>query len=196
MLSKEQKAAGKRINSLILRNRFKEAIALAKKELKLLPPGDWDAHWLYAQLSSAYYEQKKYKIALRYARKAHAITKSLCPLVLWHLAGALCYGTRKDVKKAIKLYHDILEMKRFIVCNESRPQMTALRSDCRIRLAINYYRLDQLQKAVHWGKMFVRYFPLGKLDRDGYSIEGVTKKEFGIKWLKRVKAEIANEANR
>ena len=45
-------------------------------------------HWLLTRLSSEYYEQRKYALALKYAEKAFAEVPS-CPLVMWDYAGAL-----------------------------------------------------------------------------------------------------------
>ena len=45
-------------------------------------------HWVLTRISSEYYEQGKYALALKYAEKAFAEVPS-CPLVLWDLAGAL-----------------------------------------------------------------------------------------------------------
>jgi tetratricopeptide (TPR) repeat protein len=186
MLSKEQRSNGKKINSWILRGRYKEAIALAKKELKRLPLNDWDAHWLYTQLSAAYYEQRKYKTALKYSSKAYDIAP-WCPLSIWHYAGDL-YDNKK-FSIAADLYHSMLEKSTnelaFGVCGEGREMASTYKSDCRIRLAMCYFKMKELQKARHWARLFLRYYPKSKL--------GIYRKEFGKKWFREIEKEIANE---
>jgi tetratricopeptide (TPR) repeat protein len=186
MLSTDQKSNGKKINSWIQRGRYEEAIALAKKELKRLPLRDWDAHWLYAQLSSAFFEQHKYKTALKYSTKGYDIAPC-CPLAIWHYAGDLYYN--RKFKAAGDLYLSILEKPpnelAFGVCGEGRKMASAYRSDCRIRLAMCYFRMKELQKARHWAKLFLRYYPKRNL--------GIDKKKFGVKWLRKIEKEIANE---
>ena len=58
------------INKRILAGRYDEAIVLIRKELRLLPQNHWNTHWLYSQLSSAYYEKKNYKKALKYSEES------------------------------------------------------------------------------------------------------------------------------
>lgn len=173
------------INELILDEYYDEAIALINKELRRLPHHNWDRHWLYASMSSAYYEKRKYKIALRYAEKAFRIAPK-CPYTLWNYAGALCYNKRQY--EAISAYKTILSQKA-TVCNEGFASTSALRSDCRIRLSICYYQINELQNARKWVKLFIRYFPIGKSDRNG-GVEGIEKKEFGIEWLAKLEKEI------
>ena len=47
-----------------------------------------DNHWLLTRLSTTYYEQQQYEMALKFARKALQLAPS-CPLVIWDVAGAL-----------------------------------------------------------------------------------------------------------
>jgi tetratricopeptide (TPR) repeat protein len=185
-------ANGKKINSFIQHGRYDAAIILARSAIKKLPSNDWDAHWLYTQLSSAYYEKHKYSTALKYSSKAMAIAPN-CPLSLWHYAGDLVCNNKSDM--AISIYHKILKKRFGKMCNESKEQTIALKSDCRIRLAMCYYSINQLQKARHWVKLFIRNFPLDRPDRNG-GVEGIDKKKFGEKLLAKYEKEIRDETNR
>jgi tetratricopeptide (TPR) repeat protein len=95
------------VNSLICRDKYDEAIALAKKELRRLPRScyeNWRKHWYVAHISSAYYEKRNYKVALKWGKKAFNMFP-YCPLVLWHYAGALF--RIGHVRAAINRYFDI-----------------------------------------------------------------------------------------
>jgi len=62
-------------------------------------------HWLLTRLSSVYYEQRRYVLALKYAEKAFAEAPS-CPLVLWDYAGVLQMLGRHD--ESLDLYARIV----------------------------------------------------------------------------------------
>jgi tetratricopeptide (TPR) repeat protein len=62
-------------------------------------------HWILTRLSSVYYEQRRYALALKYAEKAFAEEPS-CPLVLWDYAGALQMLGRHN--EALDLYARIV----------------------------------------------------------------------------------------
>src|ERR1700722_16479923 len=73
-----------------------------KSQLKEAP----NDHWLLTRLSTTYYEERDYKEALRWAKRAHEIVPD-CPLVLWDLAGAYDMGGMPS--EAIKYYERILK---------------------------------------------------------------------------------------
>jgi tetratricopeptide (TPR) repeat protein len=183
------------VNDLIMKSRYNEAIALAKKELKQLvrlpsePDIDWwvrkySRHWYLTHISTAYYEKRKYKIALEWDKKAIEANNN-CPLVLWNYAGTLFQ--LGHVEEAIKQYKAIYSRGRnglaYGICTEGMEHGLEMRSDCRIRLAICYYSIDDLANALKWCKLFLRYF------RNG----GIEKRKFGETLLKRYKKEIEDE---
>jgi len=59
-------------------------------------------HWILTRLSSVYYEQRRYAIALKYAEKASFAEVPSFPLVLWDYAGALQMLGRHN--EALDLY--------------------------------------------------------------------------------------------
>ena len=111
---------------------------------------------------------------------------------MWHYAGDLFINYK--IPGAIKVYQKILKKRFGDMCNEGKEYIVALKSDCRIRLAICYYSTNQLQKARYWIKLFIRKYPLGRVDRNG-GIEGIDKKKFGEKLLARYEKEMSNEVN-
>lgn len=173
------------VNDLIMKDCYDEAIALAKKELKRLPrmPSD-SRHWYLAHLCSAYYEKLEYKTALRWGEKAMAVNPT-CPVVLWQYAGPLFQLGK--VAEAICCYHAIYDrgLKKLAcgMCGEGIEDALRLRSDCRIRLAICYYSIYDLKNALKWGKLFLRYFHNG----------GLEKRKFGEKLVIRYQKEIEDE---
>lgn len=80
----QSKRFDKIINRLIIGGKCDEAIDLLREELKKSPHN----HWIFAELSSAYYEKKQYKRALFYAERA-LVLEPKCPLAKWYYAGAL-----------------------------------------------------------------------------------------------------------
>lgn len=193
MQSKSKSTPEQCVNDLILKDRYDEAIVLAKKELKRLPPlpfgvGEWvkdySRHWFLAHICSAYYEKRDYKTALKWGRKAFKVNPH-CPVVLWYYAGPL--ARLGKVKEAIKCYKAIYDRGSrelaYGMCGEGMADALQLRSDVRIRLAICYYSIDDLKNALKWGKLFLRYFSAG----------GIEKLEFGEKLVERYQKELANE---
>lgn len=95
-------------------------------------------HWLLTRLSSEYYEQRRYVLALRYAEKAFSEAPS-CPLVLWDYAGALQMLGRHS--KALDLYARIVTrgVNRIATgeCGEGRAWARGLVSDSHYRASIS-----------------------------------------------------------
>lgn len=145
-----------------MRRKYNEAIALAHKELKQLPRyriWNWKRHWHVIHISSAYYEKKDYKNALKWAEKAYRMFP-YCPLVLWHYGGAL--RVTGHVRAAIHRYHEIYERGlnglAYGICAEGLEDARRTRSDVRYELAAGYYEIKDLNNAMKWGKLFLRYF--------------------------------------
>src|SRR5437868_12919155 len=84
----------------------KEDWKAAKRKLLPALKKEPDSHWLLSRLGAVYYEERKYRKALEYARRAEAVAPG-CPLVLWDLAGALlATGATED---AFRIYQKILK---------------------------------------------------------------------------------------
>ena len=95
-------------------------------------------HWLLTRLSSVYYEQGRYTLALKYAEKAFAEVPS-CPLVLWDYAGALQMLGRHN--EALDLYARIVTRGVNSVangeCGEGRAWARGLLSDSHYRASLS-----------------------------------------------------------
>ena len=101
-------------------------------------------HWVLTRLSSVYYEQRRYALALRYAAKAFA-EAPWCPLVLWDYAGAL---------QALGRHHEALDLYARIVtrgvdriatgdCGEGRAWARGLVADSHYRASISLKAIGQ-----------------------------------------------------
>lgn len=153
-------------NALILEGKYDEAIAVCRNKLRRLPHGSTLAHWHYAHLSSAYYEKRNYKVALKWAElsvKDH----SNCPIGLWHYAGALFQCNRID--DAIIIYKKIMGcgLKKLATrhCGEGVSHARGLRSDCRYRLALCYFNKQDIKTASKWCNLFLRYYCRSGIDK-------------------------------
>ena len=95
-------------------------------------------HWLLTRLSSVYYEQRRYALALRYAEKAFKEVPS-CPLVLWDYAGVLQRLGRHN--EALDLYARIVTrgINRLAngECGEGRAWARGLVSDSHYRASLS-----------------------------------------------------------
>lgn len=95
-------------------------------------------HWILTRLSSVYYEQRRYALALKYAEKAFAEVPS-CPLVLWDYAGALQMLGRHN--EALDLYARIVTRGVDRIangeCGEGRAWARGLISDSHYRASLS-----------------------------------------------------------
>ena len=109
-----------------------------RRQLKAAP----DDHWLLTRLSSVYYEQRRYVLALKYARKAFEDTPS-CPLVLWDYAGALQMLGRHY--EALDLYARIVTRGVSRIangeCGEGRGWARGLVSDSHYRASLSLKKI-------------------------------------------------------
>jgi tetratricopeptide (TPR) repeat protein len=121
----------------------------ARKIIRTELKRDSKNHWLITRLGLTYYEQKQYKRALTYSKKAYAIAPK-CPLVLWDYAGALEMLGR--VQEAIEIYQRLIQkgVKRIAygTCGEGLAWARGLVSDCYYRLAHCYKHQKENKKAV------------------------------------------------
>jgi tetratricopeptide (TPR) repeat protein len=95
-------------------------------------------HWLLTRLSSVYYEERRYLLALRYAEKAFTEAPS-CPLVLWDYAGALQMLGRHH--EALDLYARIVTRGVNAIavgeCGEGKAWARGLVSDSHYRASLS-----------------------------------------------------------
>lgn len=113
-----------------------KARELIRSALKRTP----DDHWLLTRLGLTYYEQRQYKRALQYVKKAMALSPK-CPLVLWDYAGCLHMLDRHE--EAITAYKQItsrgIDRVATEDCGEGHAWARGLVADC-------YYRTAQCHR--------------------------------------------------
>jgi tetratricopeptide (TPR) repeat protein len=152
-------------NALILEGKYDEAIAICKNKLRRLPHDSTLAHWYYAHLSSAYYEKRNYKVALKWA-KLSVNDHPNCPIALWHYAGSLY--SLNQINEAIKVYKKIMDCGLKLAtrrCGEGVQRAKELRSDCRYRLALCYFNKNDVKNAKKWCDLFLRYYCKGGVSK-------------------------------
>jgi Putative Zn-dependent protease, contains TPR repeats len=107
---------------------------LLRQQLKVEP----HHHWILTRLSSVYYEQRRYALALKYAEKAFAEVPS-CPLVLWDYAGTLQMLGRHN--EALDLYARVVTRGVDRIangeCGEGRAWARGLISDSHYRASLS-----------------------------------------------------------
>jgi tetratricopeptide (TPR) repeat protein len=170
---------GKRIDDLIMAERWKDARALIEKALVTEP----NSHWLLAQLGETYYEQQDYKKALRYLLDAFKIVPD-CPLTLWHLAGTLDALGEHGV--AVGLYTWLLESKKTPEddsCWESVEWTDSLKTDCVYRLGLCFKHSGRDKLADYCLR---RYISLQSMGHTGsYSVKDAKKQLQALHQSKR-----------
>lgn len=147
-------------NRLIMLGEYDQAIVLLRKMLKQSP----DCHWAWFGLSSAHYEKKQYKRALRYARKSLSIVPD-CPQALWHCAGALSHtasilGIEENFQKAYDIYKTLLKkgvlgLDKMTCCNEGHNYNIGFINDCRLAISICAYGMNKYDEAKRWARIFI-----------------------------------------
>lgn len=148
-------------SKLIMRGKYDQAIVLLRNDLKQSP----DCHWLWFELSSAYYEKKQYKRALKYAEKSLEIVPN-CPLALWHCAGALSHtasilGMTENFQKSYDIYKRLIKkgvagLDRMDCCNEGHEYNIGLINDCRLCIGMCTYGMSKYKEAKRWTKLFIK----------------------------------------
>lgn len=131
----------KQIEKAIDEDKWDKARALIHKELKRDP----DNHWLITRLGLTYYEQRQYKRAFKYSKKALALAPD-CPLVLWDYAncldmiGLLETDLGERTEEAISIYKKIIRRGvnriAFEECGEGLARARGLIADCHYRIAL------------------------------------------------------------
>jgi tetratricopeptide (TPR) repeat protein len=162
---------------------YDQAIVLLRKNLKQSP----DCHWLWFELSSAYYEKKKYKIALKYAQKALEIMPD-CPLALWYCAAALSYSDIEgSYQKSYDIYKQLIKkgvagLDRMDCCNEGHDYNTGFINDCRLCIGMCAYDMNKYKEAKRWTKLFIKK----------YDENSIYTKKFGERTLKGIEKKLGD----
>ncbi len=138
------------INDAIDREDWSFARRILLEKLKKEP----NDHWLLSRLGSVYYEQRKYRKALEYSKKALALAPD-CPLVLWDLAGPL-FATGK-VRAAWQIYRGLLNKGPEKIakgpCGEGLSWANSLMVDCIFSIGLCLQRMGKTdQAALFFGK--------------------------------------------
>ena len=126
------------------RNHWREARRLMRLQLREKP----GSHWLLTRIGTTYYEQRDYKRAMSYSKRALRMAPH-CPLVLWDYAGTL--DMLGDRKSAIAVWRRLI--KRGVrglsrdECSEGMVWTRALVNDCWFRLGIANAALGRTQLA-------------------------------------------------
>src|SRR5262245_679907 len=89
------------IEDLLDVERWRDARARIRLELRSRP----DSHWLHTRLALTYYEERRYRLALRSSERALRLAPA-CPLVLWDYAGALQMLARH--REALRIYSELV----------------------------------------------------------------------------------------
>jgi predicted Zn-dependent protease len=142
------------VERLIEADKWNEARAELRRRLRAEPKD----HWLLTRLSLTYYEQRRYKTALRYAESALKLRPS-CPLVLWDYAGALQMLGRHH--EALKVYRRIVRRgpHRIAVgeCGEGLARARGIVADSYYRMADSYHALGDTARSQ---RAFVRHLDM------------------------------------
>jgi tetratricopeptide (TPR) repeat protein len=132
MATIQDRRAWKQIESVIWRENWTQARRLIRVWLRRCPSN----HWLLTRLGLTYYEQRQYRRALLYHRRAMRIAPH-CPLVIWDYAGTLDMLGRK--REALALFRRLLDRGEqrlaFGSCGEGVQWARSLITDCFYRVA-------------------------------------------------------------
>lgn len=132
------------IESLLATEEWTRARILIRRELKKTPT----SHWLITMLGLTYYEERDYKKAITYSKKALRL-KPDCPLVLAHHAGTLAMLGRN--KKALQVYQGLLDRDldslAYDECGEGMDWALQLVNDCHYRMGRCFQSLGNNEAA-------------------------------------------------
>jgi len=137
----------RRINRHFAHGDYRRARTLLRGALRKKPKD----HWLLTRLSATYYEERKYKTALRHSGRALKLAPR-CPLVLWDYAGAL--DMLGNTQGAMRIWKRLLwrgeESIAYGECGEGVRWARSLLNDCRYRLALGYADLGRTSMAIRY----------------------------------------------
>jgi tetratricopeptide (TPR) repeat protein len=162
-----------RIEKLIRVEDWPAARRAVRAKLKSSP----NDHWLLTRLGLTYYEERRYKQALKYELRALAEAPN-CPLALWDYAGSL--EMLGQTEAALKVYSLLVrrgvQRTAFGDCGEGLAWARGLIADCHYRMAHCYAALQRPKMAI---KSLKRHIGLrGPGCRSIYSLARV-RKELG-----------------
>ena len=146
-----------KINRLFRENEWDEACELLEAERAKDP----ESHWVLTQLGVTYYEQRRYKEALRLFLKSKAIVPD-CPLTLWNLAGV--HDALGKHRAAIDIYIWLLGRAKSPdedPCWESKEWANALKTDCVYALGASFQHLGELSLAEHCYRQYIDLLLIG-----------------------------------
>lgn len=159
------------IEAIVKQGDRTQAQRLIRKKLQAEP----DSHWLWAILSSTYYEQREYEKALEYSQKALSLAPR-CPLVLWHYAGAL--DQLGLTKEALAIWKKLLRRNLTSIaygeCGEGIVSARSLLNDCNYRIAKCYAWIEQNGLAERYFRKYLDNRRKGA--RSIYDVRAVKKK--------------------
>jgi tetratricopeptide (TPR) repeat protein len=145
MSSTQDQERWKQIESAIGREDWKQARKLIRMWLQQTPT----SHWLLTRMGLTYYEQRQYRRALAYERRALRIAPR-CPLVIWDYAGTLDMLGRK--KEALALFRRLFNRGEKALadgpCGQGRQWARSLMTDCLYRIAAILEEQGQRKKAI------------------------------------------------
>lgn len=143
------KTVAKLIEEHMRREDWRKARALISKALRT----DKNDHWLITRLAATYYEEHKYRRALRLDERALRLSPR-CPLVLWDYASTLDMLGQES--KAIAIWKRLLARGEEDIahgkCGEGIRWARSLLNDSRFRIAQAYRDLHKIQLAERYFK--------------------------------------------
>lgn len=155
----------RRIEASLRRGDWSAARRLLQLELNRDP----NNHWLLTQIGATWYEQRRYKSALKYLIRSIRIVPD-CPLTLWNLAGTLDDLNRPE--KAIPIYVRLIRSTTRASddpCWESPEWSDTLKVDCVFRLGVCLMRSGKPWAAEECFRNYVQLVLAGRTG--SYSLE-------------------------
>jgi tetratricopeptide (TPR) repeat protein len=141
-----------KINQLSKQEKWPEARAFILELLKDKP----NSHWLHAELSETYYEERNYTKALEYIEQALSLAPR-CPLVLWYFAGTLDMLERNE--EALHVYKGLIRRGvnhiAYGECGEGIRVARNMINDCRYRLGLIYADMGEFRLASKYIKEYI-----------------------------------------
>ena len=143
-------AAPPEVEVLVRAERWSEARRAITVELR----SDPENHWLVSRLALTFYEQHRYKEALRHSERALMLAPR-CPLSLWDYAGTLQMLGRDT--EAVNVYRGLIRRGSQRIangpCGEGLARARGLIADCHFRLSKSLHALNrELEAKVHFAK--------------------------------------------
>ncbi len=134
-----------KIEELIAAENWPTARLAIREQLRSSPQD----HWLITRLGLTYYEERRYKLSLKYASRALDLMPS-CPLALWDYAGSL--EMLDKAKEALAVYRRLvgrgIPAIAYGDCGEGLAWARGLIADCYYRMAHCYASQRRWKKSV------------------------------------------------